>query len=51
MRHCDYHGAIDLDLEPYFVQDGVAAYAEEHARMPQEICRTTPLRVLEARLG
>ena len=46
-----YHGAIDLDLEPYFVQGGVAADTEEHVRMAEEICRTISLADLEKRLA
>ncbi len=46
-----YHGAIDLDLEPYFVHDGVAADTEEHVRMAEEICRTIDLAELGKRLA
>ncbi|MEW5747574.1 MAG: isochorismatase family protein [Candidatus Thermoplasmatota archaeon] len=46
-----YHGAIDLDLEPYFVQDGVAADTEEHVRMAEEICRTINMDELGRKLG
>jgi len=35
-----YMGAIDLDLEPYFVSDGVAADTEEHVKFAEDICRT-----------
>jgi len=46
-----YHGAIDLDLEPYFVHGGVAADTEEHVRMAEEICRTVKVDELDRRLG
>lgn len=45
-----HHGAIDLDLEPYFVHDGVAADTEEHVSMAEEICRTISLAELEKKL-
>lgn len=45
-----YHGAIDLDLEPYFVHDAVAADTEEHVRMAEEICRTINMAELEKKL-
>jgi nicotinamidase-related amidase len=38
-----YIGAIDLDLEPYFVQGAVAADSEEHVRFAEDICRTITL--------
>ena len=46
-----YHGAIDLDLEPYFVHDGVAADTEEHVRMAEEICRNIGMDELGRKLG
>lgn len=46
-----YHGAIDMDLEPYFVQGGVAADTEEHVRSAEDICRTIEVQELGKRLG
>jgi len=46
-----YHGAMDRDLEPYFVHGGVAADTEEHVRMAEEICRTISVEELDRRLG
>jgi len=45
-----YQGAIDRDLEPYFVQGGVAADTEEHVTFAEDICRTITLSDLEKAL-
>ncbi len=45
-----YHGAIDHDLEPYFVHDAVAADTEEHVRMAEEICRNISIDELGRRI-
>ncbi|MDQ1371755.1 MAG: hypothetical protein QG582_670 [Candidatus Thermoplasmatota archaeon] len=45
-----YHGAIDRDLGPYFVQGGVAADTEEHVRSAEDICRTMTVEELEGKL-
>jgi len=41
-----YVGAIDRDLEPYLVQDGVAAGKEEYVRFAEDICKTLTIRKL-----
>jgi nicotinamidase-related amidase len=46
-----YMGAIDLDLEPYFVKDAVAADTEEHVRFAEDICRTVTVDDLSKMLG
>lgn len=46
-----YHGAIDLDLIPYFVRDGVAAGTEEHVRFAEDICDTLGVREFDKILG
>ena len=33
-------GALDQDLTPYFVEDGVASHSEEHVRFAEELFRT-----------
>ena len=45
-----YHGAIDLDLNPYFVRDGVAADTEEHVRFAEDICDTLSVREFDRAL-
>lgn len=33
-------GALDHDMDSYFVMNGVASHSEEHARFAEEICGT-----------
>lgn len=33
-------GALDQDLTPYFVQDGIASHSEEHVRFAEELFTT-----------
>lgn len=45
-----FFGAIDLDLDPYFVQGGVAADTEEHVRAAEDICRAIEVGKLDEKL-
>lgn len=40
-------GAVDNDLNAYFVKDGVASHSEEHVRFAEEICGTLEVSSLD----
>ncbi|HXK36273.1 MAG TPA: isochorismatase family cysteine hydrolase [Candidatus Paceibacterota bacterium] len=35
-----YFGAMDYDLKPYLVQNGVASHSEDHVRYAEDLCST-----------
>jgi len=46
-----YFGAMDYDLNPYLVQNGVASHLEDHVRFAEEICSTVTLDSLDTLLS
>jgi len=42
-----YFSALDWEIRPYLLKDGVASHEEEHVRFAEEICDTLTLQELD----